>query len=120
MGGQLYTLVAGGALEADTTFNLKCNCGGDAPITPKSTAGYGFSKKGPEVKVVDKIESTCSACGTRITATILEGDPGYVLTSNNGVDALLLPQGSTSSPVSRLTPAERAQIIQQIKAQMDR
>jgi hypothetical protein len=38
MSGELYTFVAGRALENDTTFNVKCNCGGDASIKPKSTA----------------------------------------------------------------------------------
>jgi len=118
MSGDLYTFVAGGALESDATFNVKCNCGGDAPIKPKSTAGYGFSKKGPEIKVVDKIETKCVACGTKITATVLEGDPGYVLTANAGVESLFLPQGSTSPPVSSLSAAERAQIIKEMKARV--
>lgn len=112
---ELYTFVAGGALEADATFNVKCNCGGDAPITPRSTAGYGFSKKGPEVKVVDKIETRCPRCGTKITATVLEGDPGYVLTSREGIEALFLPQGSTSKPVSELSEVERRAIIAEMK-----
>lgn len=115
MPGELYTFVAGGALENDDTFNVKCNCGGDAPIRPKSTAGYGFSKKGPEIKVVDKIDSVCGSCGTKITATVLEGDPGYLLTSNGGVESLFLPQGSTSPPVSELSPQERAAIIKEMK-----
>ena len=118
MSGELHTFVAGGALESDTTFNVKCNCGGDAPIKPKSTAGYGFSKKGPEIKVIEKIETKCGECGTKITATILEGDPGYVLTKNGGVEALFLPQGSTSPPVSSLTPKEQADIIAEMKARM--
>ena len=116
MSRELYTFVAGGALETDTTFNVKCNCGGDAPIMPKSTAGYGYSKKGPEIKVVDKFETKCTICGTKITAKILEGDPGFVLTSTNGVEALFLPQGSTSPPVSDLSAAERARIIKEMKA----
>ena len=28
MSDELFTFVAGGALEGDTTFNVKCNCGG--------------------------------------------------------------------------------------------
>jgi hypothetical protein len=118
MSDELYTFVAGGALESDATFNVKCNCGGDGPIKPKSTAGYGFSKKGARLTVVDKIETKCTACGTKITASILEGDPGYVLTSTKGVEAIFLPQGSTSRPVSDLTPEERAQIIKEMKARM--
>ena len=53
----LYTFVAGGVLEIGETFNVKCNCGGNAPITPESITGYGFWKHGPVVKVVDKLES---------------------------------------------------------------
>ena len=66
--------------------------------------------------VVDTIESKCESCGTTIKALILEGDPGYVLTSKDGIDALLCPQGSSSPPVSSLTPAERAEIIKTMKS----
>lgn len=118
MSDELFTFVAGGALESDSIFNVKCNCGGDAPIKPESTAGYGFSKKGLEVRVVDKIETKCSACGTKITATILEGDPGYILTANNGHEALFLPQGSTSVPISDLMPTEQAKIIKEMKGRI--
>ena len=115
---ELYTFVAGGVLEHDATFNVKCNCGGNAPITPQSTAGYGFSKKGPLIKVVDKIETTCTQCGTKIIATVLEGDPGYVLTSANGIESLFLPQGSTSKPVAELTRNEQATMIAEMKRRM--
>jgi hypothetical protein len=115
MSGALSTFVAGGALENDDTFNVKCNCGGDAPIKPKTTAGYGFSKKGPEIRVVDEIETKCTACGTKITAKILEGDPGYMLVGNAGAEFLFLPQGSTSTPVSELSPQEQADTIREMK-----
>jgi len=55
MTDELYTFVAGGALEAGKVFNVKCNCGGNAPITPASDKGYGFSKHGPEVKMVEAL-----------------------------------------------------------------
>jgi hypothetical protein len=119
MSDGLSTFVAGGALESDATFNVKCNCGGDAPIKPKSSAGYGFSKQGPATKVVDEIETKCAACGTKITAKILEGDPGYMLVGNPGNESLFLPQGSSSAPVSDLTPEEGAEIIKEMKARFE-
>ena len=51
-----------------------------------------------------------------ITASVLEGDPGYVLTSKDGIDALFLPQGSTAKPVSELSSSEKRRIIKEIKA----
>ncbi len=114
----LYTMVAGGALEADTVFNVKCNCGGNAPITPNKVAGYGYAKKGGAMKVVDKLESVCEDCGTTINVLVIEGDPGYVLTSNGGVESLFLPQGSTSPPVSELSDKDRKEIINHMKTAM--
>lgn len=113
MSEKLYTMVAGGALEANATFNVKCNCGGNAPITPQSVAGYGYSKKGGATKVVDKLETKCLACGTDIVVTVLEGDPGYVLTKHGHKEMLFLPQGST--PVSQLTVGEHEAMIHEMK-----
>jgi hypothetical protein len=114
----LFTMVAGGALEANTTFNVKCNCGGNAPIKPKSVKGYGFSKKGGATKVVDKLATTCESCKTPITVIVLEGDPGYCLTSKDGIEVLFLPQGSTTPPVSTLSTQEQQEIIAAIKRQV--
>ena len=111
----LYTMVAGGALEADTVFNVRCNCGGNAPVKPNSVKGYGFSKKGGPTRVVDKLSTVCESCKTPIVVTVLEGDPSYILTSTNGVESLFLPQGSTSAPVSSLSAIERSKIIEEIK-----
>lgn len=112
-------MVAGGALEADTPFEVRCNCGGTAPLTPRSVKGYGFSKKGGAVKVVDRLAARCESCRAKITAIVLEGDPGYVLTSNGGVDELFLPQGSSSPPVSSLSNEQRQRIIESMKADME-
>ena len=116
----LYTMVAGGALEVDEVFNVKCNCGGNAPITPQSVKGYGFSKKGGATKVVDKLDALCQSCDTPIKILVLHGDPGYVLTKNQGVCQLFLPQGSTSPPVSSLSAQEQMQIIAEMNADADR
>ena len=107
MAKEMFTMVAGGALEADTVFNLRCNCGGNAPVTPTSVVGFCYSKKGGPTRSVGKLEGLCERCGTTIKAMVLEGDPGYVLT--------ILPQGSTSVPVSQLSPEERAEILAQLK-----
>jgi hypothetical protein len=115
MAKEMFTMVAGGALEADTVFNLRCNCGGNAPVTPTSVVGFGYSKKGGPTRSVGKLEGLCERCGTTIKAMVLEGDPGYVLTIQDGKDVLFLPQGSTSVPVSQLSPEERAEILAQLK-----
>jgi hypothetical protein len=114
----MYTMVAGGALEQDAEYNVKCNCGGDAPIKPKSVKGYGFSKKGGVVKIVDKFETICTECDTPIVAMVLEGDPGYLLTQNGGIESLFLPQGSASTPVSELSHKDREDIIDHMKVQI--
>ncbi len=117
---ELHTFVAGRALEHDETFNVKCNCNGNAPIRPESTAGYGFSKRGPSVRVVDKLVTKCLSCGAKITVNVLEGDPGYVLTGGEGREQLFCPQGSTSRPVDELSAQEQAQIIANMKDQFNR
>ena len=111
----LYTFVAGAALEQDTLFNLKCNCGGNAPVVPKSVAGFGYGKKGGAMKIVAQLDTKCPECAKTIRANVIEGDPGYVLTSNGGVESLMLPQGSTSAPVSDLSDDEQLGIINQMK-----
>ena len=120
MSTELHTFVAGRALEHDETFNVKCNCNGNAPIRPKSIAGYGFSKRGPSVRIVDKLVTKCLRCGANITVNVLEGDPGYVLTGGEGHEQLFCPQGSTSRPVDELTAQERAQIIANMKDQISK
>ncbi|MCA8992232.1 MAG: hypothetical protein KDA88_09655 [Planctomycetaceae bacterium] len=118
MSEKLYTMVAGGALEANSTFNVRCNCGGNAPITPESVAGYGYSKKGGPTKIVDRLETKCLNCNTGIVVSVLEGDPGYVLTKHGNKEMLFLPQGSTSKPVAELTVGEHEAIIQEMKKNM--
>lgn len=111
----LYTMVAGAVLEQDTEYNVRCNCGGDAPIVPKSVKGYGYGKKGGAMRVVDKMEAQCNKCGSAIVVLVIEGDPGYVLTQNGGVASLFRPQGSTSTAVPDLTVGEYTKILQEMQ-----
>lgn len=115
MSDDLFAMVAGDALKSGATFNVVCNCGGNAPIQPQSRVSYRASKKTPTGMVLDKIETRCTKCGTKITAIILAGDPGYVLTSREDVDLLCWPQGSSSRPVADLSEAEQARIIKRMK-----
>jgi hypothetical protein len=71
-------------------------------------------------KVVDKLAAVCQSCGAPITAIVLEGDPGYVVTGGEGNEKLFLPQGSTSPPVSSLSAEEQSRIIAEMKAEVDR
>ena len=111
----LHTFVAGRALEHDEVFNVQCNCGGYGPIKPESTAGYGFSKRGPLVRVVDKLTTDCQSCGAHITVNVLEGDPGYLLVGAEGSEQLFSPQGSTAKPVSELSIEEQMSVISKMK-----
>ena len=117
MSDELRTFVAGCALEADEVFFVCCNGGGHAPIKPSSTAGYGFSKHGPSIRVVDQIRTACTSCGTRIIVNVLEGDPGYLLVGGEGNEQLFGVQGSTSKPPSELSSAEKQAIIRRMKAE---
>ncbi len=70
------------------------------------------------MKVVDKLETKCRKCNTTINVLVVEGDPGYVLTSNGGMESLFLPQGSTSLPVAQLSQQERMDIVKTMKEEL--
>ena len=58
----LYSFVAGKAIEGKNPFPLNCNCGGRITIMPP------FQEK----KVI------CPICESIIHILVVEGDPGYV------------------------------------------
>jgi len=92
----------------EPVFGQKCRLPKNLP------KNWGFQAK----PMVDKIETKCLACGTVIHASVLEGDPGYILTSNAGRESLFLPQGSTAKPVSELSAEQQISMIAAIKADM--
>ena len=55
----MYTFVAGAALEKDTPFQLECNCGGVVTIMPPFQDEY----------------VVCARCESKIKMLVIEGDP---------------------------------------------
>ena len=93
----MYTFVAGAALKDGTTFHIRCNCGGRAPITPPLATDFVI----------------CPDCGTSIKFLVMEGDPGYVVGQAPDGEPMLIPvQGTKAKPP---TPEQRARAIEEIK-----
>jgi len=98
----LYALVAGDAIERahvdGSEFEVTCNCGGKAPL------------------IADQ-PIRCPQCLRSIAVIVLEGDPGYVLGAEPSGEPRLLPvQGSTTRPLSSLSPAEYRRILDDMVA----
>jgi len=92
----LYTFVAGAALEGAKPFPLKCNCGGVVTIMPPFQDEY----------------VVCPKCELRIRMVVLEGDPGYVIGGDgNGNPRLLAVQGSSQPNPAQLSEQERESIL---------
>lgn len=101
----LYTFVAGDALEKGDPFPIRCNCGGIVTIMPPFQDEY----------------VVCPQCESKIKMIVITGDPGYIIGRNTGGDLTLLPvQGSTKPNLDMLTQAEREAILTEIKAKMQK
>ena len=99
----LYTLVAGAALETGKPFPLECNCGGIVTIMPPFQDEY----------------VVCARCESRIRMLVIEGDPGYIIGADSDGSPKLLPvQGSSKPHPSKLSDAERDAILAEVRAQL--
>ena len=99
----LYTFVAGAALEGGKPFRLECNCGGVVTIMPPFQDEY----------------VVCARCESRIRMLVIEGDPGYIIGADCDGNPKLLPvQGSTKRHPSTLSEAEREVILAEVRAQL--
>ena len=97
----MYTFVAGAALEKDTPFQLECNCGGVVTIMPPFQDEY----------------VVCARCESKIKMLVIEGDPGYIIGADAGGTPKLLPvQGSSKPHPNMLPAAEREAILADIRA----
>jgi hypothetical protein len=97
----LYTFVAGVALERGEPFKLHCNCGGVVTIMPPFQEEYVI----------------CPRCESKIHMIVLEGDPGYVIGATAGGEPTLLPvQGSSAPHPSTLSPEKREALLSDIKS----
>ncbi|MGB8725371.1 MAG: hypothetical protein WCD15_21635, partial [Terriglobales bacterium] len=71
----LYTFVAGAALQAGKPFQLECNCSGIVTIMPPFQDEY----------------VVCPRCESRIKMIVIEGDPGYIIGADPDGTPKLLP-----------------------------
>lgn len=100
----LYTFVAGAALEASEPFPLQCNCGGVVTIMPPLQDEY----------------VACARCESTIKMLVIEGDPGYIIGRDLDGNPKLLPvQGSTKPHPSTFSAAEREEILAQVRKQFE-
>lgn len=99
----LYTFVAGAALEAGKPFSLECNCGGVVTIMPPFQDEY----------------VVCARCESRIKMLVIEGDAGYIIGAEpDGTPKLLPLQGSSKPHPNQLSATERDAILAQVRAQL--
>jgi len=98
----LYTFIAGAALERGKPFLLECNCGGIVTIMPPFQDEY----------------VVCPRCEAMIKMLVIEGDPGYIIGADpDGTPKLLPVQGSSKQHPGKLSPSERDAILAQVKQQ---
>ncbi|WP_156954298.1 hypothetical protein [Paraburkholderia acidipaludis] len=96
----LYTFVAGAALETGKPFQLECNCGGIVTIMPPFEDEY----------------VVCARCEATIKMLVIEGDPGYIVGKNPGGESMLIPvQGSSKPHPTELSPEEREAMLENVK-----
>jgi len=98
----LYTFVAGAALDASKPFPLECNCGGVVTIMPPFQDEY----------------VVCARCESKIRIFVIEDDPGYIIAADpDGTPKLLPVQGSSKPHPNMLSARERDAILAQAQAQ---
>jgi hypothetical protein len=101
----LYTFVAGAALEHGKPFALECNCRAVVTIMPPFQ----------DESVV------CPRCESTIHMLVVEGDPGYIIGRGPDDMPTLLPvQGSLKQHPSQLTQQERDAILASVSEQISK
>jgi hypothetical protein len=101
----LYTFVAGAAIERGEPFPLKCNCGGVVTVMPPFR----------ERSVI------CSVCEASIRIHIIEGDPGYIIGRNPNGEPMLIPvQGSSAKSLETMTETERQGILKNVEEEISK
>jgi hypothetical protein len=96
----LYTFVAGAALQRLVPFPLECNCGKVITILPPFQDEY----------------VVCPGCESRIKMLVIEGDPGYIIGADPDGSPRLLPvQGSSKPHPNQLSSAERGAILSKVR-----
>jgi hypothetical protein len=99
----LYTFVAGEAIEGGKPFVLECNCGAIVTIMPPFQ----------DESVV------CPTCESTIRMLVVDGDPGYIIGRGPDGNPTLLPvQGSSKPHPNHLSQQERDAILTKVREQM--
>lgn len=95
----LFTFVAGAAVERGEPLPITCNCGGVITIMPPLQ----------EDLVV------CARCEIRIKVLVLEGDPGYVFGSDPSGEPMLIPVQGSSKEKLEISLEERQKALEEIR-----
>jgi len=95
----LYSFVAGAALETGKPFALECNCGAVVTIMPP----------------FEDEHVVCPQCESTIRMLVVEGDPGYIIGAGPDGRPILLPvQGSSKPHPNQLSEQERDAILAKV------
>jgi hypothetical protein len=100
----LFTFVAGVAVERADPIPVTCNCGSVITIMPPLQ----------EELVV------CSSCESRIKILVLSGDPGYVMGRAPDGEPMLIPVQGSSREKLDLSAEERRTILDRMKEDWER
>ena len=95
----LFTFVAGIAVEAGDPIPITCNCSAVITIMPPLQ----------EELVV------CAKCESRIKLLVLSGDPGYVVGRAPDGEPMLIPVQGSSKEMLEISPQERREMLERIK-----
>lgn len=99
----LFTFLAGIAVERGDPIPVTCNCGGLITIMPPLQ----------EELVV------CPRCESRIKLLVLSGDPGYVMGRAPNGEPMLIPVQGSSKEKLELSDEERRNALEKIREHWD-
>ncbi len=92
----LFTFVAGVAVERNEPLPITCNCSGVITIMPP---------------LQDQVV-VCARCESRIKVLVLEGDPGYVFGSDPRGEPMLIPVQGSSKQKLDISDEERRKALE--------
>ncbi len=99
----LFTFLAGIAVERGDPIPITCNCGGLITIMPPLQ----------EELVV------CPRCESRIKLLVLAGDPGYVMGRAPNGEPMLIPVQGSSKEKLGISDEERRKALEEIQKHWD-
>ncbi|SRR5258708_29223437 len=99
----LFTFLAGFALERGDPIPITCNCRGMITIMPPLQ----------EELVI------CPRCESRIKLLVLAGDPGYVMGRAPSGEPMLIPVQGSSKEKLEISDDERRKALEEIRKHWD-